>query len=115
MCIGLPLQVQSVEPGHAWVAGRGEHRRVNTALVDGDGPCRPGDWLLVFLDGARERLTPERAAEIAATLDLLGDALAGAQHGGTGEAAFTLPSAMSAEQLAALTTSPAPEPHKETP
>lgn len=114
MCIGLPLQVLSVEPGHAWVAGRGEHRRVNTALVDGDGPCRPGDWLLVFLDGARERLSPARAAEINATLDLLGNALAGLQHDSPAQAAFTLPSAMSAEQLAALTTSPTSTPDQET-
>ncbi|EHR70481.1 hydrogenase assembly chaperone HypC/HupF [Burkholderiales bacterium JOSHI_001] len=115
MCIGLPLQVQSVEAGHAWVTGRGERRRVNTALV---GECQPGDWLLVFLDGARERLSPERAAEIDATLDLLGDALAGLQHDTPGLAAFALPSAMSAEQLAALTASAPPTPstpHKETP
>jgi hydrogenase expression/formation protein HypC len=115
MCIGLPLQVQSVEAGHAWVRGRGERRRVNTALVDGEHPCRPGDWLLVFLDGARERLTPERAAEISATLDLLGDALAGLPHDSPAAAAFTLPSAMSAEQLAALTASPVPAPLQETP
>jgi hydrogenase expression/formation protein HypC len=113
MCIGLPLQVQSVEAGHAWVVGHGERRRVNTALVDADRPCQPGDWLLVFLDGARERLSPERAAEIDATLDLLGDALAGLQPHAPAGAAFALPSAMSAEQLAALTGSP-PSPNATT-
>ena len=31
--------------------GRGQRRRVNTALV---GEPATGDWLLIFLDGARE-------------------------------------------------------------
>ncbi|MCK6424125.1 MAG: HypC/HybG/HupF family hydrogenase formation chaperone [Burkholderiaceae bacterium] len=109
MCIGLPMQVRSTAPGRARVEGRGEQRWVDTALV---GEVQPGDWLLVFLDGARERLDPERAAEIDATLTLLGDALLG--HAGdpghpaadpTANPGFALPSAMSAEQLAALTGS----------
>ncbi|MFZ5464423.1 MAG: HypC/HybG/HupF family hydrogenase formation chaperone, partial [Pseudomonadota bacterium] len=74
MCIGIPMQVESVEPGHAWVVGRGERRRVETALV---APVFAGDWLLVFLDGARERIDAQRAAEIGAALDLLADALGG--------------------------------------
>lgn len=104
MCIGIPMQVIEVQPGHALVEGRGEVRRVDTALV---GKPARGDWLLVFLDGAREALTPERAAEVSATLDLLDAAMAG-QHDAAAHAtaAFDLPSAMSAEQLAALTGSP---------
>jgi hydrogenase expression/formation protein HypC len=106
MCIGLPMQVQSVSPGHALVQGRGETRKVNTALVV---PPAPGDWLLVFLDSARESLSPERAAEINAALDLLADAMAGLLPGPYSLAAdpgFALPSAMSAAQLAALTGQP---------
>jgi hydrogenase expression/formation protein HypC len=99
MCIGIPMQVLSTRPGFATVAGRGEVRDINTALIDA---CAPGDWLLVFLDAAREHIDAERAAEVNATLDLLGSALSG-DSGAHGEAAFTLPSAMSAEQLAALT------------
>lgn len=102
MCIGLPMQVRQTAPGRALVEGRGEQRWVDTALV---GEVQPGDWLLVFLDGARERLDSERAAEIDATLTLLGDALLG-QAGGpdpTCDPGFALPSAMSAEQLAAMT------------
>ncbi|MEW5890898.1 MAG: HypC/HybG/HupF family hydrogenase formation chaperone, partial [Pseudomonadota bacterium] len=78
MCIGIPMQVESVEPGHAWVVGRGERRRVETALV---APVFAGDWLLVFLDGARERIDAQRAAEIGAALDLLADALGGGGGG----------------------------------
>jgi hydrogenase expression/formation protein HypC len=115
MCIGLPMQVTRLEPGYAWVRGRGEERRVNTALV---GPCQPGDWLLIFLDGAREHISAERAAEIDATLDVLGDAMLSLMHpqaqtaDSPAPAGFELPSAMSAEQLAALTGAALPNtPH----
>ncbi|MBX3609046.1 MAG: HypC/HybG/HupF family hydrogenase formation chaperone [Hydrogenophaga sp.] len=97
MCIGNPMQVLEVSPGHAWCADGGARRRVGTALV---GTVRPGDWLLVFLDDAREQLSPERAAEITATLALVAGALQGAS---ADTAAFDLPSRHSAEQLRALT------------
>lgn len=98
MCIGIPMQVLSLEPGHALCDGRGERRRVRTALV---GDPWPGDWLLVFLDSAQERISPERAAQGNATLDLL----AAVQAGGGGDrgAAFALPSPPSAADLSALT------------
>lgn len=102
MCIGIPMQVIETQPGHALVQGRGEVRRVNTALVD---EPQPGDWLLVFLDAARESLTAQRAAEVSATLDLLDAAMAGLDDSAQGSAGFELPSAMSADQLAALTGS----------
>ncbi len=99
MCIGLPMQVCARRPGFATVQGRGEQREVSTALV---GEPAVGDWLLVFLDGAREAISPERAAEVDATLDLLQAALVGDLIGDpAGDAAFTLPSATSAEQLRA--------------
>ncbi len=108
MCVGIPMQVQALEPGHAWCEGRGERRRVNTALV---GDCREGDWLLIFLDGARERIDAERAVEVNAALDLLqgalnGEALALDPFADLG---FDLPSAMSAQQVAALSGQPAPQ------
>ncbi|WP_295381899.1 HypC/HybG/HupF family hydrogenase formation chaperone [uncultured Pseudacidovorax sp.] len=98
MCIGIPMQVLALEPGHALCEGRGERRRVRTALI---GEPQIGDWLLVFLDSAQERISPERAAEVNATLDLL----AAAQNGGSAglDAAFALPSQLSAADLSALT------------
>jgi hydrogenase expression/formation protein HypC len=99
MCIGIPMQVIRIEPGHAWVAGRGEVKRVDTALV---GDCAEQDWLLVFLDAARERIDVHRAAEVNAVLDLLQGALAGAPDA-TAEAGFELPSRMDPTTLAALT------------
>lgn len=100
MCIAIPFSVTEVRPGRAVCEGRGERREVETALV---GDCAVGDWLLVFIDSARERITPERAAEVNAALDLLQRVMNGDAGGDFG---FTLPSAMSADQLAALSGTP---------
>jgi hydrogenase expression/formation protein HypC len=113
MCIGLPMIVRHIRPGFATVEGRGEMREVNTALV---GEVHAGQWLLVFLDGARECISPERAREVNDTLDLLAGALGGsapdpvAGTGSTGpwaafaaDPGFALPSALSAADVAALT------------
>lgn len=97
MCLGIPMQVMAVEAGHAQCVGRLGLRRVRTALV---GDVAIGEWLLVFLDSAQERITVERAREVDATLDLIEAVMQG--EGGDGAAAFALPSAMSSEQLRAL-------------
>ena len=101
MCIGLPMQIVSIEPGHAICRGRGEQRRVRTLLV---AEPAVGDWVLVFLDSVRERIDARRAAEIDATLDLLAAAQAGAE--GSTAAAFALPSAASTQELLALCGQP---------
>ena len=75
MCIGIPMLVTATEPGFAQVSGRGEQRRITTTLI---GDVCTGQWLLVFLNDARELLTPERAAEVNATLDLLAAAMGAA-------------------------------------
>ena len=102
MCIGIPMQVMSVEAGHAVCAARSETRRVRTALV---GVVSVGDWLLVFIDSARERLDGDRAREIAATLALLQDALGG-MPASAGDTAFELPSTWTPSQLRALAGTP---------
>lgn len=97
MCIGMPMQVTAIEPGHAWCEGRGERRRVTTALV---GEVAPGDWLLVFLGDARECIDAARAREVDSALDLVLGAMQGtAADGGAG---FVLPSQMTTDQLKAL-------------
>ncbi|CAN0626127.1 Hydrogenase expression/formation protein HoxL [Burkholderia multivorans] len=99
MCIGLPMQVVDAHDRHAWCVSRGERRRIDTTLV---GPCAPGDWLLVFLDAARERLDADRAAEIDATLALIESACAGDPAAAGANAAFALPSALGIEELTRL-------------
>lgn len=98
MCIGIPMQVIEADSRHALCEGRGERRRVNTALV---GEVAPGDWLLVFLDDAREPIDAARAAEVNAALDLVAGAMLGAET--PADVDFVLPSQMTPEQLRALT------------
>jgi hydrogenase expression/formation protein HypC len=98
MCIGIPMQVIEADGRFALCEGRGERRRINTALV-GEVAC--GDWLLVFLDDAREAIDADRAAEVNAALDLVLGAMQGNET--TSGVDFVLPSQMSAQQLKALT------------
>lgn len=98
MCIGIPMQVIESDGRFALCEGRGERRRINTALV---GEVVPGDWLLVFLDDAREPIDAARAAEVNAALDLVLGAMQGADL--VVDIDFALPSQMNADQLRALT------------
>lgn len=98
MCIGIPMQVLEADGRFALCTGRGEQRRITTALV---GDVRPGDWLLVFLDDAREAIDADRAAEVNAALDLVLGAMQGLET--QEDAGFALPSQMNTEQLRALT------------
>jgi hydrogenase expression/formation protein HypC len=100
MCIGIPMQVLSVREGFVLAQGRGEERELSSLLI---GPAQPGDWVLAFLDSARELISPERAAEVQAVLDLLADALDG--HIGNAPG-FVLPSAQSASEVADLWGTP---------
>lgn len=99
MCIGIPMQVIAVEPGFATCRGRGERQRISTLLV---GDCIPGDWLLAFLDDAREKIDAARAAEINDVLDMLQVALGGESDHLT-MPDFALPSSMNETEIAALT------------
>ena len=97
MCIGIPMQVLDAEPGFANCIGRGETRRVSTLLV---GDCVAGEWLLVFLNDARERIDAARADEVNATLDILQQVLEGGEGGG--DPGFVLPSSARASAFAHL-------------
>ncbi len=78
MCIGIPMQVVSSMPGSAICEVDGERRQVDTMLV-GEQPV--GTWLMVFLDAAREVLTPEDAAKITDALSALNMAMSGSETG----------------------------------
>ncbi len=68
MCIGIPMQVLRLGEGRAWCEAAGEGQWVDIRLVD---PPAPGDWLLVFLGAARERISPGRAGQIRDALTAL--------------------------------------------
>ena len=68
------MQVTEVEELFAWCDGRNGRKRINTMLL---GAVQPGDWLLTFLDSAREAIDAERAAMINSALDALERVAAG--------------------------------------
>ena len=62
------MRVTAAEELFAWCDGRNGSKRINTMLV---GQLNPGDWVLTFLDSAREAIDAERAAMINSALDAL--------------------------------------------
>lgn len=74
MCIGLPMRVIETSPGQALCEGLGERRMIDMRLV---GDQEPGAWVLVFLDAAREVVTPEQAALVTQALEALNLAAGG--------------------------------------
>lgn len=68
MCLGIPMQVVEIEGVFAWCEGRNGRSRINTMLL---GEVVLGQWLLTFLDSAREIIDAERADAVNAALDAL--------------------------------------------
>lgn len=81
MCLGIPAQVIESGEHFARCVSRNGELRVDLSLV---GEQEPGNWLLTFLNAAREIISDERAAAINAALD----ALDAAQSGATDFSAF---------------------------
>ncbi|MEM8956249.1 MAG: HypC/HybG/HupF family hydrogenase formation chaperone [Pseudomonadota bacterium] len=63
MCVGVPVQLQSVDG----IAGRatGSDELIDLSLTP---EARPGDWVLGFLGAAREVISDDEAAKISAAL-----------------------------------------------
>ncbi len=74
MCIGIPMQVLEVEGMRALCEGMGRRQHVDTLLID---TPEPGDWVLVFLNSAREIIDEAQAKTIADALTAVNLALAG--------------------------------------
>ncbi|MCE6950205.1 HypC/HybG/HupF family hydrogenase formation chaperone [Cereibacter sphaeroides] len=78
MCVGDPLRLLSVE-GIAGTTTDGTRvSLVDLSLVP---EAVAGDWVLCFLGTAREIITAESAAQIAAALDALRSVMAGGEVG----------------------------------
>lgn len=70
MCLGLPARVSAIDdgrPGVAWVDVDTVRRQIDLGLL-ADDPPGVGDWVVIHLGYALERLTEAEALE---TIDLL--------------------------------------------
>ncbi|HEX6759743.1 MAG TPA: HypC/HybG/HupF family hydrogenase formation chaperone [Propionibacteriaceae bacterium] len=77
MCLGIPGQVVEVLAGHEGQLGlvdvQGARRRINLDLLDLDQEAlNPGDWVLIHMGFAMERIDEEAARETLAGLELMG-------------------------------------------
>lgn len=78
MCIGLPVQVLKCKPGYALCRRSDDSLvEINTLLIE---PPKTGDWLLTFLDSAREIIDAGQARLIIDALQALQYAARGEQH-----------------------------------
>lgn len=78
MCIGIPMQVLSVNGVAATATDGRTETLIDLSLV---GDVAPGTWILTFLGTAREILTEEDARLITEAVDSLRDIMAGGDGG----------------------------------
>jgi hydrogenase expression/formation protein HypC len=77
MCLGIPGQVVEVLAEHggelAMVDVQGAWRRINLGLLEPDeGAPAPGDWVLIHMGFALERIDEAEARQALAGLELMG-------------------------------------------
>lgn len=60
MCLAFPMCIRSIDGLSATCSARGSERAVSLWLLQGE-PLAVGDWLLVHLDRAIRRISPEEA------------------------------------------------------
>lgn len=74
MCIGIPMQVRSVDQNRAYCVRyslnsvESQPELVDVSLV---GKLNPGDWVLVFINAAREIISQDRARQVGDALKAL--------------------------------------------
>jgi hydrogenase expression/formation protein HypC len=75
MCLGIPGQVVELVEGYdgqlAVVDVQGARRRINIGMLEDDLPS-PGDWVLIHMGFALERVDETEAHEALAGLELMG-------------------------------------------
>lgn len=74
MCVGVPMQVLSVDGIAARATDGREEALIDLSLT---GPVQVGDWILTFLGAAREIITEDEASKITAALDGLRNLMEG--------------------------------------
>lgn len=78
MCVGIPMQILSID-GIAGHVTNGKHHEVIDLSLTPD--AQPGDWLLTFLGAAREIITEDEAQKITAALGGLQSLMQGGDLG----------------------------------
>ena len=75
MCLGIPGRVLRLLDGYegqlALVDVEGAERKINIGLIDGE-PLAPGDWILIHMGLAMEKVDAQQAMDARAGLQLLG-------------------------------------------
>lgn len=74
MCLGIPgriLDIPAAEPDLGHVDVEGVVRDINLSLL-ADDRAVPGEWVLIHLGFALQKMTEEEVAEMRSTRDLLG-------------------------------------------
>ncbi len=77
MCLGIPGQVVEMLEGYggqlALIDVEGAHRKVNIGMLDLDEQqLQPGEWVLIHMGFAVERVDAAGAAEAMAGLEMMG-------------------------------------------
>lgn len=75
MCLGIPGKVVEVMDGNggmlAVVDVMGAHRPINLGMLD-DMEVTPGEWVLIHMGFALERINEEKATEAMSGLEMMG-------------------------------------------
>lgn len=77
MCLGIPGQIvalDAVHPDLATVEVQGVPRMINLGMLDA-GEAGPGDWILIHLGFALQKMEPDEAREAMIALDDIGPQL----------------------------------------
>ena len=79
VCFGVPMQIRSIDGFLARCTAKGVEREANLFMLQHDPPT-VGDYVVVHLGYAIDRVSPQEAADAWAVYDEL---LAAAESGGT--------------------------------
>lgn len=77
MCLGIPGRVIELLEGYgdqlALVDVSGAQRKINVGLLDpDDGPLEAGDWIIIHMGFALERVDADEAERAMSGLELMG-------------------------------------------
>jgi hydrogenase expression/formation protein HypC len=60
MCLGIPMQVKSIDQFQALCEAKGIERDVSLFMLQGE-PIEPGDYVVVHVGYAIQKITPKEA------------------------------------------------------